>query len=150
MFWISEREKASTKKAGHERYRFRSEREEGEIESDADSSNDGSPVTSVQISSEGLFNERVHRSNAGDSASENESKRQSSAEEERKKKRNADSTVQGIDQNLHDGGLVESDIEEISRDAPEESLDGIFNAILPILTISFSSLKVWCVLGQSL
>ena len=118
-----------THKDRNERFRFKSEREEGELESDGNSSDDSSPPQSAQIASEGLFSEKTHGTNADDSDSNSEDDKQSSIEiSTHKKNVVVDDDLVKSSPKINDG--MESDVDpaEISRDAPEQSFDGTVHA----------------------
>jgi len=118
------REVEPTHKDRNERYRFKNEREEGELESDGNSSDDSSPPQSAKIASEGLFSEKTHGTNAENSGSNSEDNKQPSMEVFLQKKNVVvDDDLVKSSPKIYDG--VESDVDpaEISRDAPEQSFD---------------------------
>ena len=104
-------------KHNKDRYRFRNEREEGEIESDANSSFGSSPVYTPQGVSERLFSEKIHSPNQEDFAHDSDDRSRSPSEDNKQK------MLSVLSKELHEE--IEND-GEISRDAPEESLDRKF------------------------
>ncbi|XP_065061335.1 cyclin-dependent kinase 11A-like [Rhopilema esculentum] len=97
-------EKEERKKDSHERYRFKREREEGEIESDVSSTTDSSPARSVQTATEGLFSEKTH---SADSVEERMERESDSREDANPQLDSGDDIDEG----------------EISRDAPDEFIE---------------------------
>ena len=86
---------------------------------------DSSPVQNAQIASEGLFSEKTHSSNAEDFESDTKDTKESFVEDISYKQSMADEDGQSCSPKLYEAQESDVDPGEISRDAPDGTLDGM-------------------------
>ena len=86
---------------------------------------DSSPVQNAQIASEGLFSEKTHSSTAEDFESDTKDTKESFVEDISYKQSMADEDGQSCSPKLYEAQESDVDPGEISRDAPDGTLDGM-------------------------